>query len=123
MKVSELNGALLDYWVARAAGYSESNDSLMMHIDGTCRIAWHEDDDPDSLFNPSASWMWGGPIIQKALISVLHGPVDDPRSVGYWTGFIRPSDDDGYDGETPLIAGMRAYVASKFGAEVPDESI
>lgn len=114
MKVADLAGAQLDYWVARAEGYPLSCD-------------WDQGDyiligtgagDLEQ-FAPSTNWADGGPIIQRALISILHGPVDDPHGGDYWTGFIRPSDDEGYDGQTPLIAAMRAYVASKFGDEVP----
>ncbi|HDR9036105.1 TPA: DUF2591 domain-containing protein [Burkholderia vietnamiensis] len=120
MKVATLLGARLDYWVAKAEGHTLSPewDSAS---DGGILIGTGAGD--LQCFAPSTDWADGGPIIQRALISVLHGPINDPDGVDYWTGFIRPSDDDGYDGETPLIAGMRAYVASKFGAEVPGESI
>ncbi len=122
MKVGELSGALLDYWVARAEGYSESVDSLMMHIDGSCRIAWHEGDDADSLFNPSASWAWGGPIIDRVPFGIFE------RFEGCWAaGIYRPQPGMwglcvSYQlGDTLLIAAMRAYVASNFGDEVSDE--
>ena len=122
MKVAELEGRLLDYWVARAEGYSESDDSLMMHVDGTCRIAWHEGDDPDSLYNPSAAWMWGGPIIEREQIYLIRS-----GDATVWlaaANVIWLADHDDFEpGETALIAAMRAYVASKFGNEVPDENI
>ena len=133
MKVSDLTGAALDYWVARADGFlggtvSEAVDAfngerepiVFTTSNGTLRVA-KEESVVDWL--PSTDWSQGGPIMQRALISVLHGPVDDPNGVDYWTGFIRPSDDEGFDGETPLVAAMRAFIASKFGNEVPDESI
>ncbi|MBR7929407.1 phage protein NinX family protein [Burkholderia ambifaria] len=134
MKVSELSGADLDYWVARAEGYSESKNSLMMHIDGTCRIAWHEGDDPDSVFNPSESWMWGGQLIEREKIGFFQTWADkhpyfsvDTR----WTACLNATSYEGdvVDGDaishgpTQLIAAMRAYVSSKYGNEVPDESV
>lgn len=102
MKVAELSGALLDYWVAQAKG----DDFIKYREDG-----W---------FRPSSDWSQGGPLLERALISVLHNPVDSPGAPGYWSAFIRPSDDDSIDGPTYLVAGMRAYVASKFGDEVED---
>lgn len=56
MRVAELDGALLDYWVARAEGYDPAQEQVILHIDGTCRIAWHEGDDPDSRYSPSTKW-------------------------------------------------------------------
>ncbi|MBR8030808.1 phage protein NinX family protein [Burkholderia vietnamiensis] len=118
MKVSELSGHQLDYWVCRALLSKFQGQKLTGDVIEQVKLLIGA-----VPFRPSTDWAQGGPIIQRALISVLHGPVDDPDGADYWTGFIRPSDDDGYDGETPLIAGMRAYVASNFGSEVPDESI
>lgn len=117
MKTAELTGAKLDYWVAqleRAGGvevYIRDDKGLPQCMMRSGVEKW---------FCPSIDWEQGGPIIERALISVLYGPVDSPSEPGYWTAFIRPSDDNGYDGPTPLIAAMRAYVASKFGEEVPD---
>lgn len=118
MKVADLIGAQLDYWACRALLSQFEGQKLTSDVIEQVKLLIGA-----VPFRPSADWACGGPIIQRALISVLHGPVDDQRGADYWTGFIRPSDDEGYDGETPLIAGMRAYVASKFGNEVPDESV
>ncbi|WP_406867192.1 phage protein NinX family protein [Paraburkholderia fungorum] len=111
MKVSELEGALLDYWVAKAEGLSARfcSDRSYVIVDKTP-------------YCPSTSWTIGGPILERSLISVLYGPVDSIDVPGYWTGFIRPSDDIGFDASTPLVAGMRARVASWFGEEVPDST-
>ncbi|KJK22103.1 hypothetical protein UB46_23615 [Burkholderiaceae bacterium 16] len=106
MKVAELEGALLDYWVARAEFPDMPERAVALKA-----IPF------------SSSWQHGGPIIGRALISVLYGPVDSLTEPGYWTGFIRPSDDEGYDGPTQLVAAMRAYVTSKFGHEVPEVSL
>lgn len=124
MKVSELSGTPLDYWVARAEGYDPEKEQVILHVDGTCRIAYHEDDDPDSRYNPSQSWMWGGPIIERAKIDLKSPPnIDAPDEHIDWAASV---DDRSVSytvewyGETPLLAAMRAYVASKFGKEVGD---
>ncbi|MBB5547562.1 phage protein NinX family protein [Paraburkholderia fungorum] len=111
MKVSELEGTLLDYWVARAEGLTKKGRWWCRDGAEWCTVEH---------FNPSARWEVGGPILERSLISVLYGPVDSIEAPGYWTGFIRPSDDIGFDASTPLVAGMRARVASWFGEEVPD---
>jgi hypothetical protein len=133
VKVAKLIGAQLDYWVARAEGYGPSEDEAFIHIDGRCRIAYHEGDDPDSLYQPSTNWMWGGRIIEREKISTwrhddTYGD-DFPRDVWFAAvGGVHGWDDGSVvgsvemTGETPLVAAMRAYVASKFGDEVEDAS-
>lgn len=128
MKVDELDGALLDYWVACAEGYDPAQEQVVLYVDGTCRIAYHEGDDPDSLYNPTRSWMWGGPIIERERIHLepFPGGAEYPE----WMAFERadgwgdPLEDSPLRqyGDTALIAAMRAYVASKFGEEVPDSA-
>lgn len=91
----------------------------MIDFKGRCLIVYHEDDDCDSLFNPSKSWMWGGPIIEREKIDIQCG--------GWKWGAWRGSNPDWEPvgeafGGTPLIAAMRAYVAWKFGEEVPDRA-
>jgi hypothetical protein len=64
-------------------------------------------------FAPDIRWHEGGPIIERERISV--GTYDDGWCADITagdTGFIR-----GF-GPTPLIAGMRCYVASKLGSKV-----
>ncbi|WP_454871765.1 phage protein NinX family protein [Paraburkholderia xenovorans] len=111
MKVSELSGALLDYWVARAegskgAGYHFQDD------------AWHATDCGVPVFY-SRNWEQGGPIIERELISTMSYIVPavggSPWAARNVTGTIF------VDGDTPLIAAMRVRVFSKFGEEVPDE--
>lgn len=99
MKTSELTGAQLDYWVARAEGMEPSVDSQMR-------------------FMPSSDWAHGGPIIERERIDYQHRPVPDrPHS------FIVEAECIGREaiGRTVLEASMRAYVASKFGEEVADD--
>lgn len=123
MKVAELEGALLDYWVAKAEGLeidSAFENGLHPHL-----YVFVDGDLAD--FAPSSNWGDGGPIIERANITLL-----DPMlcNSGLWEAFmgafldVRSSDILGMvaqgAGPTPLIAAMRAYVASKFGEEVPD---
>lgn len=96
MKVSELEGEQLDYWVGKA------EDAY----------------DPDgSWFKPSTCWEEGGPIIERERIRLNPFWLDG----NYWQARIaRPEASyDGF-GKTALEAAMRAYVRSKFGDEVPD---
>ncbi len=74
------------------------------------------------VYAPSTDWAQGGPIIERECIDVMfEGPE--------WYAYMRYEASDGYnrtlqyDGQTPLIAAMRCYVASKLGDEVdvPDE--
>lgn len=64
-------------------------------------------------FRPSSKWAHGGPIIERERIEMR------PESNGQWLG-IAMVGSEAY-GSTALIAAMRAYVASKFGSELPDK--
>lgn len=153
MKVSELSGALLDYWVAcaegweidplrpgselqirikaglaQAAGYLHSQNGFAYALCGANR--------PYS-YSPSTNWLVGGPIIEAAAIGWRNAT---PRpSVGSHKGLSsvdgQPWEawycDDGPEGgnvvyqhvqtgATMLEACMRAFIASKFGCEVPE---
>lgn len=135
MKVSKLEGDDLDYWVARCLGLSSV----------------HPKDEHPPIPKYSTDWCQGGPIIEKANITIIRA--DDELVIGpdgfatnkripnwfaetgKWVGYtpvesyesepmdptFMISEDEGYYGPTPLVAAMRAYVASKFGDEVPDE--
>ena len=61
-------------------------------------------------WNPSGYWAHGGPIIERERIGITPTARDEYR------GFIRGG---GYSYDrNPLIAAMRAFVASKLGDEV-----
>ena len=119
MKVSELKGSQLDYWVAKAEGYA-----LELYLSGY-RMRNSENEvagfiGPALLWNyaPSRDWSQGGPIIEReqfAIIPVMGGTWCAERNV--------PTGGDDYEvsvshGGTPLIAAMRCYVTSRFGEEV-----
>ena len=59
----------------------------------------------------SIDWAQGGPIIERDKITIEY--TGDPDT---WCANIR-ADEEVY-GPTPLIAAMRAFVASKLGNEV-----
>ena len=113
MKTSELTGALLDYWVAKAEGYEAEilKDDKGEFVVRTERF--ENGGHSRGPFFPSTNWLDGGPIIEREQIKIEH--------VGeYWDALIVAKTADVYyqAGPTPLVAAMRVYVASKFGDEV-----
>ena len=106
MKVADLQGALLDYWVARAAG-------IMWWIERSS-IDWEVCADTGNAasdrYSPSTDWTQGGPIIERERLEIR-------RDNHGWTALGNGCYGDG---PTILIAAMRAYVASRFGDEVED---
>ena len=117
-KTAELEGALLDVAVAHAKGWefwiAPDQSICMVGVKG------HFDDPllDGEVFAPSTDWAQGGPIIDKAKISVLS---DNRHINGNWSGKttnVARTDIVRQWGPTPLIAAMRAYVASKLGNEV-----
>ncbi len=137
MKVSELQGALLDYWVGRAGGEGVGTmprdpQTWPVRIqDGICEKAaaiskegkpcwWYE-------YAPSTDWAQAGPIIYREGITTT-APCHryDVSHSQEWTanigsGLSPHAPCHWRTGPTPLIAAMRCYVASKFGEEVPDQ--
>lgn len=118
IRVSDLSGAWLDYWVARAECIpahhlqvikiqrSEEFHCVRIMLRGTRYMV-----------NYSTSWNLAGPIIERERISVVAG------MPGMWGAFRQaPGADGGYHsrGDTYLLAAMRCYVSSMFGQEVPE---
>lgn len=139
MKVSELQGADLDYWVARAegweddrpqdrqmkkrgivpnAGYSQGYSRVLvgprpergMHLNNLA-----------CFWSPSTMWNVGGPIIERVGMLIRpHGWHGD--KITLWAAFCYDwsrGENYGQTGETPLIAAMRSYVRSVYGDELP----
>ena len=105
MKVSELMGAQLDYWVGSAEG-------LVVEIkDGVC---FREVPDGKRDYSPSKDWSQGGEIIEKENIC------------WYEQGdelIVEAGELARYRMSLPvhtrkLIAAMRCFVASKYDEEV-----
>ena len=97
-KVSELEGAALDYWVARANGAADG-----IVADVVRQVA-----------NFSTNWAAGGPIIEREKIGV----VPHARQEGMWAVQLSWADEYEAIGQTPLVAAMRYFVKCKFGDEV-----
>lgn len=124
IKVSELEGAALDWAVAKCEGHVVQEEGAadidlpkLFQYTGSRRFAVRLYADADyGVFSPSTDWAQGGPIIERERIEL--------ECLEEWRGqmnFIsRPTYEDG---PTPLIAAMRCYVASKTGdtVEVPEE--
>lgn len=120
MKVSELDGVELDFWVARALGHNVSAGA-----NGVTVFDWQK---PGSLirgnpFQPSTSWAQAGPIIEREEICIRKDFFHPDDNFDSWVAYIRKPDfSPGAEisAETALVAAMRAFVASKFGEEVED---
>jgi hypothetical protein len=102
IKVSEAEGEVLNWLVARALGKRPS----LFILQQTGKLA--------SEHNYSTDWALGGPIIEREKISIF-------QTEGICNAcFIG---EKSVNGPTPLIAAMRCYVVSKLGdeVEVPEE--
>ena len=123
-KTSELIGAKLDAAVAMAEGL-ESTIAPYRVSDGYSGITFVRDEPvciaSGDHFEPSVSWRYGGPIIERKHIAVM---LDDPSGknwcaiVGAWMCHDLVADGRFDSGPTPLIASMRALVRSELGDEV-----
>jgi hypothetical protein len=149
MKVSELSGALLDYWVARAEieqGIGQTTGCQIRALDEGRWVLFDSDDGGAVMiickgfkallqtrkelnadrfverYSPSEMWAHAGPIIERERITVAWQPMK-----GEWmAGLIETEYGSmlefrwlGFN-ESPLVAAMRAYVSSKFGDEVTE---
>jgi len=134
IKVSEAEGVVLDWLVAKAQGISDQTITFAASQRTTNRFAFVDAEGRTTTcsnavalfdmaggagnmyYSPPTNWSQGGPIIEREMITV--GPAEHegfmawgwPKAAGYW-------------GDSPLIAAMRCYVISKLGDEVdvPDE--
>jgi hypothetical protein len=120
MKTSELVGAELDYWVARAEGIPAEQLEIrrvQRLTDTHCVRSWVRNDpiigrDIVAL-RYSTDWAQGGPLLEKYEFDLSY-EVEDR---GNWVVL-----GESYSfAPTPLQAICRAVVRAKFGDEVPDE--
>jgi hypothetical protein len=114
-KTGELTGPLLDAAVAMAEGLQVAS---VDDIRG-CQLAEPHPEHGTTYFMPQV-WEQGGPIIDTAHMSVgpeLHRGVWYGGWIAHRLGWEGQGSREG-KGDTPLIAAMRAYVASKLGDEV-----
>ena len=112
MKTAELTGAALDWAVATANG-----DYPQWDAEWEVFYAANGDD-----MDYSTNWSQGGPIIERERIAVTPITVTVGSNAGKREWFANYMDNGQAgpwaDGDTPLIAAMRCYVASKLGDEV-----
>ena len=108
MKTNELSGAQLDWAVAKCEGH----ETLMSR--GKLETLFTENG-----WTPSTDWAQGGPIIEREKINVRFITPNASTSP-CWAYISMESDDFNVEGwgNTPLIAAMRCYVASKLGDKV-----
>lgn len=121
MKVSELTGALLAYWVAKTEGKTPIIRDGVCYVDWTTHRVWCQSD-PGKRFMPHEDWAQGGPIIDRERIGVAPGNLSwNWHALTRGNGpIIGPTST--VTGDTVLIAAMRAFVRSRFGDDVPDEA-
>ena len=136
-KVADLEGALLDYWVARAGECWEWAHNLFptMTLDPTfkgvelftfeggrtvCRLVPTNPFRQDfQIFEPSTRWAHGGAVIERECVAFLVSHHEGCPPALRFTAFHRPGQ-NGVQGPTHLVAAMRALVASKYGEEGPE---
>jgi hypothetical protein len=116
MKTNELTGAGLDWAVARCENSDSGffTDNKLVFINSPAFGVMR--------YQPTLLWAQGGPIIERELICL-----DCQFDANEWHAWTpAPEQVTGEAiavGDTPLIAAMRCYVASKLGAdvEIPQE--
>jgi hypothetical protein len=106
MKTSELTGAALDWAVAKCEGYFDKDMAWIEN--GKVEVAYYTD------YSPSTNWAQGGEIIERERIDVMW-------CGDRWCAYAMTPDGETQlqdEGDTPLVAAMRCYVASQLGAEI-----
>lgn len=101
MKTSEAEGEVLNYLVAKCEGRDQFFSLNQPKHKEHCF----------SLMTYSTDWAQGGPIIEREGIELFRN-----NEKNYW--FTSKARGQIGTGPTPLVAAMRAYVASKLGDEV-----
>jgi len=97
INTSELQGAALDWAVAKCEGIEFTYEDHPHHE----MVGMHY----------STNWAQGGPIIERECIGLQRWNEEHEWAADIGGGFEQY-------GDTPLIAAMRCYVASKLGDEV-----
>tara|TARA_R110000868_G_C10764440_1_gene754198 strand:+ start:375 stop:701 length:327 start_codon:yes stop_codon:yes gene_type:complete len=104
IKVSEATNLQIDWLVAKCAGNMghKLKDFWLVHME-----------DPDLQY--STNWNQGGPILEREKIQLGFGTMWSAFTIDQWPTLTL--------GETPLIAAMRCFIASRLGDEVdvPEE--
>lgn len=109
IKVSEAQGPVLNWLVAKCAGHSAYKKHTGLYAKGTGKL------------NYSTEWSQGGPLMERDLICVVKW---DDNTRQFHAECHKPyANPAPTSGPTQLIAAMRCYVVSKLGdeVEVPEE--
>jgi hypothetical protein len=107
IKTAELTDAALNWAVAMCEGWQYTTAR-----DNTGQYPWlvkHGKDIDPKQYRPSSNWMQGGPIIEQERICLIDQGGDYWQAQCGWKEAF---------GDTPLVAAMRCYVASKLGDDV-----
>ena len=101
IKTSELTGSAIAWAVAKV---------LQLKIDDTEKNVLFYEGEP---FLPDTYWNQGGPIIEQNKIDVMWGG-------DRWSAYTMTPDGQQLitEGDTPLIAAMRGFVAANLGDEI-----
>ena len=114
VKTSELQGAALDWAVAKCEGIEVEIEDGELCLPSS----YFRDGD---FYKPSEDWAQGGPIIEREEIS-LETMAHDEYGDGWLATLVRGAVYMEF-APTPLVAAMRCYVASQMGDEIelPEE--
>ena len=107
MNAADLDGPLLNYWVAQSEGLElmeQEPEEGEPHSPDTGM--WHPKN-----YHPASDWSHGGPIVSREWSAIEAWLT--ARFSARWP-FVKVVSD------APLAWFMRAYVATKFGDEVED---
>ncbi|WP_166679097.1 phage protein NinX family protein [Paraburkholderia sp. BL6665CI2N2] len=129
MRVSDLSGDLLDYWVARAEGIEHGPDLRAMRPGSVLVRVWSKEGFTFyTAYTPSTDIAQAWPIIEREQISICYSGIEWNEAVGKLVK-IAPCQCvamcKAVMGVSTVVleACMRAYVASKFGETVPEEMV
>jgi hypothetical protein len=130
VKVSDLTGAALDWAVAKYEGREPRRLGARLYYVADAGGDYREA--IGASYSPSTAWSQGGPIIERE--GILLRPLRKPghASDGQWLAMFDGTNTGTmvhwvkrtdwpchyWQGDTPLIAAMRCYVASKKGETV-----
>lgn len=101
MKVSDLNGAALDWAVAVCENLIDANAPLIFFEGNYC-----------------TNWELAGEIIEREWLDITPRANESREDMRWHCQQHDIANDCTQYGETPLIAAMRCYVASKLGDEI-----
>jgi hypothetical protein len=111
IKVSDMTPIQLGWTAAHAEGRTD------VRVDDDGELVGADD------FDYTTDWSLAGPIIEREKISIAWVVSSYTHIKGCWSAHIPQCNSKILYGQTPLIAAMRCYVASKLGdtVEVPNE--